>query len=222
MKPETEMMIRVLHRLVPLTVIVLLVGCGGSVVVQEQGDQPPEAGMEDDGGGQDAGSDSDGSASGDEGGGELEPEERSPITNCDRIEPVYIPYVEDVVIPDTIIAGQPFEVTLRLSTALKPELLNGISREYALPREEYSGDTFIGLAIYLGDNPSEYEPVFEHTVEFFHVFVRDEKDTLRIQTADSPEWGGLEVMMNITQGYTHPHEHLIWREYPINVVPAEE
>ncbi|GEM_PF-1278412 len=215
---------RIIVGLMALAVLLLVTGCGGGAAIEEQGDEPLGAGIDEEASEPDSGLDSGGSAT-DEGEDELEPERVWPydyVTHQERIEPVYIPYVEDVVIPNTIISGQPFEVTLRLSTALKPELLNGISREYALPQWQYSGDTSIGLTVYLGDNPSDYAPVYEHAVEFHPHYVRDHKDTLRIQTADSPEWGGLEVLMNITAGFAHPHEHLVWREYPINVVPAEE
>lgn len=220
---EAKMKIRIIAGLMALAILLLVTGCGGGVAVEEQGDEPLGAGLGDDVGGPDSGLDSGGSAS-DGDGGELNPEvpPDGTVTNQDVIEPVYIPYVEDVLVPETIVAGQPLEVTLKLSAALRPELLNGISREYALPYTTPSGDNFIGVAVYLGENPSDYEPVHEHTVEVYHAFVRDEKDTLRIQTADSPEWGGLEVMMNITQLRFYPHDHLIWREYPINVVPAEE
>jgi hypothetical protein len=37
----------------------------------------------------------------------------------------YMPYVEDVIIPDTIYAGEDFSLTVRLSSALEPRLLNG-------------------------------------------------------------------------------------------------
>jgi len=37
----------------------------------------------------------------------------------------YMPYVEDVIIPDPIYAGEDFTVTMRLSSVLEPRLLSG-------------------------------------------------------------------------------------------------
>jgi hypothetical protein len=37
----------------------------------------------------------------------------------------YMPYVEDVIIPDPIYAGEDFTVTMRLSSVLEPRLLGG-------------------------------------------------------------------------------------------------
>ena len=215
------MKLRITTWLGMFAVVLLLTACGGGAVIEDQADEPVGPSLQDDAHEPDTDDDSAGSAT-DEGSDELEPEEPQPVTNLDRIEPVYIPYVEDVIIPDTIIAGQPFEVTLKLSAALKPELLNGISSEYVLPRSQFSGDNSIGLAIHLWDNPTDFDPVFEHSVQIHQNLVRPEMDALQVNTADSPEWGGLEVMMNTTQGQFYPHEHLVWREYPINVVPAEE
>jgi hypothetical protein len=219
------MMMRKMSKVPLVCLLIALAGCSASnfTMPQEDGALNPEQqnNIEQ----QQAGEEPEGRVSEDP-GGEVDPPPESPdegyFTTGDVYDTVYIPCVEDVEIPETIFAGQPFNVTVTLSTAMRPELLNGISREYALPFEQYSGEHSIGLAIYFGENPSDYEPVYEHTVEFYHVFVRLEKDTLRIQTADSPEWGGLGVVMNITQGTFHKHDHMIWREYPITVLPAEE
>jgi hypothetical protein len=44
------------------------------------------------------------------------------------IVPAYMPYVEDVIIPETIYAGEDFTLTMRLSSVLEPRLLNGDMR----------------------------------------------------------------------------------------------
>ena len=52
-------------------------------------------------------------------------EQAPPDSNGRIIVTAYMPYVEDVTIPDPIYAGEDFTLTMRLSSVLEPRLLSG-------------------------------------------------------------------------------------------------
>ncbi|MCH7471651.1 hypothetical protein IIA79_01675, partial [bacterium] len=154
----------------------------------------------------------------------------------DMSNAIYLPYIESLEIPGRVIENEPFFVTLRISTQLKPELLNGLSPDslYAQPEIRYSSPSldypYVALFPWLRDGNSTEPPVSELTVEVPGL----PRGTWKIMTysATSPEWGGasseLPALRSHTPYTTPPKEGelrdydvVVQLFYDITVLPAE-
>ena len=136
----------------------------------------------------------------------------------------YFPYVESVYVPTAVVEGNDLHVTLRFSTQLRPQLLNGLSWfETASGSYGDGKDGIIYIIPFLWKNTDRAsEPVYEHTIKVSYTTVRQEMVRVRVLSADSPEWGGLEGKVHKFGNFSYePHPHLVWQEYPITVLPAE-
>jgi hypothetical protein len=148
-----------------------------------------------------------------------------------------LPYVEEVELPEKIVAGEPFEVKLRLSAALHPELLGGVG----LPNPLWSNSARFLLAPDAGflwgaegnvrietwftyqrnpdrarviDAPPSNEAVFQLQLPLGEY-------VLNVSSADSAEWGGYQDRIMVIPSFEPPQSgHAIYQQYPISVVVA--
>jgi len=138
----------------------------------------------------------------------------------------YLPYVESVMLPGTIKADEAFNVTAKLSAVLEPEILRGLDPNKHKPAiiRLPSGKPAIGINLWifkwdiLSEGASVAELVFEVPP------LNDGDYILQITSADSREWGGLEIAHSFYSGYAdHPNaKHISMFEYPFTVLPPDD
>lgn len=139
----------------------------------------------------------------------------------------YVPFVEDVTIPDLITANIPFDVTARLSAELSPDILRGNDVRkyepflvYILPNG--IGVVEIRLSVNLADISNTDALAEEVTVQIQPLTAGEY--VFRIETADSREWGGMELIISDSDKNDVPHnsQHLKILEIPFTVLPPDD
>ncbi len=136
---------------------------------------------------------------------------------------VYFPFVEEVILPNAIIAGEPASVTIRVSSEAYPGTLVGRSPDdLKLGYRWWSGEDIAGY-LYLIGVPGPGGPArLDYQVELQYSTPGDK--TLTLRTVPSRELGG-------TQGKIYPHDEsqdvpvtdtqLVSRRFNLTVLPAE-
>jgi hypothetical protein len=150
-------------------------------------------------------------------------------------------YVEAVEFPDAMVEGEPFDILIKVSASLDPELLRGVGRQITF---EASGGKFMFGPQLTGSSlalPPDIV-VFEAWVGFqtidgrpiifddppsdtatFRLALPAGDYTFQVSSADGRERGGMEGTYLSTPSYNPlPSEHAIYREYPFTVLPKEE
>ena len=145
----------------------------------------------------------------------------------------YLPYVESVDIEDAYTEDEPVMVTLQFSATMNPQVLFGLQTgEY--PRGSWiPGIVWVPAPTLPGDRtimrPWVSEPLLSGapvTKFTFNIgdFYSAGTYRLQVQTANSPEWGGLSSQYDAASPFgdipTHPHA--VYREYTFTVLPAQE
>jgi len=140
---------------------------------------------------------------------------------------VYLPYVESISWPESITADQPFKITVNLSAQLKPEILQGldssreISGSFETTSDRNQGIQTVKLNLWIDEPLATGALVNE--VEYEVQGLPSGTHRLKVWTADSREWGGLESRLQIIPSSGWPaHEHALFNEYSITVLPPEE
>ena len=132
-------------------------------------------------------------------------------------------YVESVIIPDEIVEFEPFSIELRVSASRKPKVLRGLTpNQLHCFSYKYGSDLNLKAWITnLDKNLKSSEPPV-NKVSFEYDGLTAGTYRLLVETADSPEWGGL--ILEYDTGYPIPpvHDHAVVREYEIVVHPAED
>jgi hypothetical protein len=140
---------------------------------------------------------------------------------------VYLPYVESVDLPDAVMADETFNITVKLSAVLKPEIL----KAYDLKKPELGVSDWptetqmlgINLRIYLGDIPVAGNQIDELVFEVPPL--PEGGYVLTMESADSREWGGLDLTYNTGSYrllYPENGEHRSGIEIPFTVLPADD
>ena len=140
---------------------------------------------------------------------------------------VYLPYVESVKLPATVVAGEPFTVVLKLSAESKPGLLNGVPSDAS--QAGYQGSFWVPGFKYVGPAMAEiypwlWNPTYEGalaqgyeipiTVSQAGTFI------LRVQSADTRANGGLEDFYGSPGLISPDHADTIVQDYSIEVLPV--
>ncbi len=150
---------------------------------------------------------------------------------------IYIPYVEDVVVPDVITAGEPFQMQIRISAQLDQSVLNeestyvttqGSGINYILGRNNgtYNNGGFAAFAIienFSGNIPDDGNR--REVVTISRLIAETGPYSIYVPSARTRELGGsaLEVSISEGGGFTYPSESdlIEYREIVVNVLPAE-
>lgn len=139
----------------------------------------------------------------------------------------YLPYIESIEMPETIRANEAFNITVRLSAVLKPEILQGLDPDKHPPAIIYDQarkpGIGIDLSIYKWDIPQEGAFVDKLDIE---VPPLEQGDYfLKVTSADSREWGGLDLSYDeVSHDLVNPEhqKHRAMQEYYFTVLPPDE
>jgi hypothetical protein len=150
----------------------------------------------------------------------------------------YLPYLESVDLPDEVRVSENYQVTLHFSSELNPDLLRGITAPdwtgvvfdpqwiLAFPSGTPLPSPVLGKALHpwVTNPPFAGEIADGITLNLSFNSSQTGTYTLRIHTADSREWGGLETeFVQYSAARNIPtHPHAVYREYTFTVLPAEE
>lgn len=145
----------------------------------------------------------------------------------------YLPYVVALEFPLEVHEGEPVDAVMKLSAALRPEILAGVGQPNDLGN--YGNHRFLlGFHRLLTDQAdggflietwlTEDVPPGTPDSETVFNFGGFPAGTyiFRVSSADSEENGGLEGLVDISPwSDPHPHPHAIYKEYTLTVLPAE-
>ncbi|MDQ3024211.1 MAG: hypothetical protein M3R04_07515 [bacterium] len=129
---------------------------------------------------------------------------------------IYLPFVEEVTFPGTVVENHFFEIHLRISADLKPELLNGLTSDH---HHLVIGDDWPTLQLWVK------EPTgggFNDRLVFSTVANEPGTHTMRIQSAASREFGGISTKFRLDEPRGSPPIHFpnsTFQEYTITVLP---
>jgi hypothetical protein len=142
----------------------------------------------------------------------------------------YLPYVESVEYPQTVHVGEDFVVRLHLSSASKPDLLNGLPANIAVLQPGDTAPGFVYNSFSQGElqftlftwivNPSlvgETNDVVEFTTRIHGITAPGER-TFQIYSAKTPDKGGMVVSGTFYPPPYHPDGE--FKYYPLTVLPA--
>jgi len=135
---------------------------------------------------------------------------------------VYLPYVEEVTLPDPIYANEDFVVTLRVSSVLEPRILRG-DPESKTRRFFYyqpfppSGPYDVLLETWMSPYLSEEGPLVDTMHYTCEGGLPEGEWTLGVTTSPSRELGGMTASYSVLEGTAWGAD---WetRLYPITVV----
>jgi hypothetical protein len=149
-----------------------------------------------------------------------------PINGDTVHEEVFIPYLEEASVPNTMIVGQASEVSVRFSAALKPELLTSTGYVWdGTGGAKYPGGDFSHAVDerafhLLAAEHSAGQPVDE--IKFDLTPAHPGTYTLRIGSTKSRETGGSSIVTTVIPSFLYPvgKDPFVYREYVIEVLPA--
>lgn len=139
----------------------------------------------------------------------------------------YIPYIESITLPERISAGEKFNVVLHVSTNLNPELLFGRLPTNRVLTTGYRNNDIgaVGpmIDLFFGKkNTGTGAAQYDYPVEL-RAPAEPGTYPLFVLSADAPEWGGVEVSIQLMPGFTiYPQDHITDKEYEFTVLPPEE
>ncbi|MCD6119536.1 hypothetical protein J7K50_06815 [bacterium] len=148
-----------------------------------------------------------------------------PIPEKSEIIPSYLPYVEDITLPERIVANESFTVSLHLSAQLKPEILNGFNpidpwRVFEMPND-MTGVTTIKIRTWIAKHSFSGDPMTTVDFEIPGLPVGNHK--LMVETADTKQHGGFQGEFEVGLFFGPlPHEYAAIQEHAIIVEPAED
>jgi hypothetical protein len=147
----------------------------------------------------------------------------------------YLPYVEDFIVPDIIYENEPFEIVLKLSAKLEPEMLRGLTPKVFtdlcnVPYPPTPTGMRVGAWCWFqaGDlvgNELVTELTFPLSGPRVNYPVGWPAGTYEVEviSAESREWGGVTAEFEVTPTGTLPYsEHQVSRFYTITVLPKPE
>jgi len=149
----------------------------------------------------------------------------------------HLPYVEDFIVPDVIYGNEPFEVVLKLSAKLDPEMLRGLTplvlTDFCnVPYPPPESGVVVGAWCWLrSDDLVGNEFVTEMHLPWMNgwrpgVPLGWPAGTYEVEviSAESREWGGVTAEFELTPTFNRrpQSEHAVSRFYTITVLPKPE
>jgi hypothetical protein len=169
-------------------------------------------------------------------GSSIVDQDTTPPTGLETIVTAYMPYVENVTIPEPIYAGEDFTLTMRVSSVLEPWLLNGDVRRrlYIVgPGINPARPRVLEFPMWMGDRevvppgPAPDTAEFEYPA-YMPLRLPAGEWYIGVQTAKTRELGGVCVttdnnnLADWDEHYADPEtgrtNFVEYRLYPITVV----
>jgi hypothetical protein len=138
----------------------------------------------------------------------------------------YLPFVEEVMIPEGVRAKENFQITLRISSALNPNVLRGLDEMEGRMLHSFgphqTGGRFDGWLVtpWQFGQGSPSEPI-RNTFNVRLLGLPEGDWVIRVVSAPDRDHGGLSDTIAITPWYWS-NPLAIVKEYPIHILPAEE
>jgi hypothetical protein len=145
----------------------------------------------------------------------------------------HLPFVEDFIVPEVIYENEPFEIILKLSAELDPEMLRGLTHQSLanfcnIPYPPTAKGMRIGAWAWDdkwgNDLVTELHlPWMTGSTPVYPVGWPAGTYEVEVISAENREWGGIAAKFELTPTFTPPHsEHQVSRFYTITVLPKPE
>jgi hypothetical protein len=143
-------------------------------------------------------------------------------------------YVEDFIVPDVIYENEPFEIILKLSAELDPEVLRGLTHQSLadfcnFPYPPPSDGIRIGAWAWDDKWGNElvtelHLPWMSGSKPIYSVGWPAGTYEVELISAESREWGGVTAKFELTPTFNRrpQSEHAVSRYYTITVLPKPE
>jgi len=142
----------------------------------------------------------------------------------DTYSTAYLPFVEGVSVPDDIYEDEPFEIVLKMSAVLAPDMLRGITPQTMyewsfIPDPPPLTGVIVGAWCWRDINDIQGNELISELHWPFNGWPAGTY-TIQVVSAESRAWGGISDEFMLTPTFGTPHsEHQVTQEYSLTVLP---